>query len=248
MTLVKACLNGTRRPEEHPALPLTPAQIAADSRAAVAAGASIVHVHPRDRRGRESLAPEVITAVVRAIRGAAPSVPVGVGTGAWIEATPADRLAAVRAWRVLPDLASVNLSEEGSIELVYALAHMGVGVEAGVWTEADAELLVEHDLGAVCARVLVEVEAPDPAAAIAEAGRILAVLDRHDVAVPRLLHGADAGAWPVLDAAIAAGLDIRIGLEDTLFDPQGRRVPGNATLVRMAVERARAARSAGNPL
>jgi len=223
MTLVKACLNGTRRPEEHPALPLTPAQIAADSRAAVAAGASIVHVHPRDRRGRESLAPDVITAVVRAIRGAAPSCPIGVSTGAWIEATPADRLAAVRAWRVLPDLASVNLSEEGSIELVYALAHMGVGVEAGVWTEADAERLVEHDLGAVCARVLVEVEAPDPAAAIGEAGAIL-------------------------DAAIAAGLDIRIGLEDTLFDPQGRRVPGNATLVRMAVERARAARSAGNPL
>ncbi|MGW1667070.1 3-keto-5-aminohexanoate cleavage protein, partial [Streptomyces microflavus] len=66
MTLIKACLNGTRRPEEHPALPLTPAQIAADSRAAVAAGASIVHVHPRGRGGRESLAPEVITPVVRA--------------------------------------------------------------------------------------------------------------------------------------------------------------------------------------
>ncbi|WP_406285620.1 3-keto-5-aminohexanoate cleavage protein [Embleya sp. NBC_00896] len=246
MTLIKACLNGTRRPEEHPALPLTPAQIAADSRAAVAAGASIVHVHPRDRGGRETLAPDVLTAVVRAIRGAAPGVPIGVSTGAWIEADPAARLAAVRSWTVLPDLASVNLSEEGSIELAYALAHLGVGVEAGVWTEADAERLVEHDLAAVCTRVLIEVEVGEPAAALAEANRIQAVLDRHGVAVPRLLHAANASAWPVLDAAIAAGLDTRIGLEDTLYDPQGRKVAGNATLVRIAVDRARAARPAGN--
>ncbi|MYS85387.1 3-keto-5-aminohexanoate cleavage protein [Embleya scabrispora] len=247
MTLIKACLNGTRRPEEHPALPLTPAQIAADSRAAAAAGASIVHVHPRGRGGRESLAPEVITPVVRAIRGAAPGVPIGVSTGAWIEADAAARLAAVRAWTVLPDLASVNLSEEGSVDLAYALAHLGVGVEAGVWTEADAELLVERDLAAVCTRILIEVELADPGDALDEAGRILAVLDRHDIAVPRLLHGADESAWPVLDAAIAAGLDTRIGLEDTLLDPDGRRVPGNAALVRIAADRVVAARSAGNP-
>ncbi|MGW1998374.1 3-keto-5-aminohexanoate cleavage protein [Embleya sp. NPDC001921] len=247
MTLVKACLNGTRRPEEHPALPLTPAQIAADSRAAVASGASIVHVHPRGRDGRESLAPDVIAAVVRAIRGAAPGVPIGVSTGAWIEADPDARLAAVRAWRVLPDLASVNLSEQGSVELAHALAHLGVGVEAGVWTEADAELLVERDLAAVCTRILVEVERADPVGALDEAGRILTVLDRHDIGVPRLLHGANESAWPVLDAAIAAGLDTRIGLEDTLLDPEGRRVPGNATLVRIAADRVRAARAAGNP-
>ncbi|GCD98899.1 3-keto-5-aminohexanoate cleavage protein [Embleya hyalina] len=247
MTLIKACLNGTRRPEEHPALPLTPAQIAADSRAAVAAGASIVHVHPRDRRGRESLAPDVLTSVVRAIRGAAPGVPIGVSTGAWIESDAASRLASVRSWTVLPDLASVNLAEEGSVELAYTLAHLGVGVEAGVWTEADAELLVERELAAVCTRILVEVEGGEPGDALDEAGRILAVLDRHEVAVPRLLHGADTSAWPVLDAAIAAGLDTRIGLEDTLLDPDGRRVPGNAALVRIAADRAHAARPTGNP-
>ena len=37
--MLQACLNGSRAAGEHPALPLTPEQLAADARACVDAGA-----------------------------------------------------------------------------------------------------------------------------------------------------------------------------------------------------------------
>jgi len=42
---INACLNGSRALGAHPALPLTPAQLAAVAWAAVAAGAGALHIH-----------------------------------------------------------------------------------------------------------------------------------------------------------------------------------------------------------
>ncbi|MFJ6074892.1 3-keto-5-aminohexanoate cleavage protein [Streptomyces sp. NPDC093065] len=52
---------------------------------------------------------------------------------------------------------------------------------------------------------------------------------------PVLLHGEDGGAWPVLRLAGRLGLATRIGLEDTLFLPDGSRAASNAELVTAAV-------------
>ena len=65
---LQACLNGSRTASEHPAVPLTPAALAADARRVFQAGAAAVHVHPRDHAGRESLDPEVVAAALTAIR------------------------------------------------------------------------------------------------------------------------------------------------------------------------------------
>jgi uncharacterized protein (DUF849 family) len=46
-----------------------------------------------------------------------------------------------------------------------------------------------------------------------------------------LLHGEDAGAWPVLRLAGRLGLATRVGLEDTLVLPDGQRAVSNAQLV-----------------
>ena len=62
-----------------------------------------------------------------------------------------------------------------------------------------------------------------------------AVLDQAGVAVPRLLHGEDGPAWAVFDAAAVAGLDVRMGLEDTLTGRSGESVAGNAALIEAAV-------------
>ena len=74
--LIQACLNGSRVPGAHPALPCTPEELASAARAAVAAGARALHIHPRGPDGAQSLAPEQIGAV----RSACPGVPVGVST------------------------------------------------------------------------------------------------------------------------------------------------------------------------
>lgn len=54
--LVQACLNGSRRSDEHEALPVSPEGLAAAARGAVAAGAAELHVHPRRPDGAETLA------------------------------------------------------------------------------------------------------------------------------------------------------------------------------------------------
>ncbi|GAA3160128.1 3-keto-5-aminohexanoate cleavage protein [Planomonospora alba] len=236
--MLKACLNGNRAPAEHPALPVTPAQLAQEARAARAAGASAVHMHPRDEAGRESLSAADIGAAVRAVRRAAPGLPTGVSTGLWMTGGDvAARRAAVRGWAALPpdelpDFASVNLSEPGFTDLCEDLRRLGVGVEAGVWSVADAEALAAT--GIDCVRVLVEIIGGDPHTAVPRAHAVLGRLDELAVPGPRLLHGEHAPAWVLVDEAGRLGLATRIGLEDVLHGPAGEPVRGNADLVRLA--------------
>ena len=116
---IKACLNGGRSRGEHPALPVTPAELARSAAQAVAAGAEAVHIHPRDDGGAESLDPAHIGAAVAAVRASCPGTPVGVSTGLWITGGDvARRHATVARWAGLPAdrrpaFASVNAGEEG---------------------------------------------------------------------------------------------------------------------------------------
>jgi uncharacterized protein (DUF849 family) len=234
--ILKACLNGGRPKADHPGVPVTPDELATDGAAAVAAGAAVLHVHPRGADGRETLAPDPVAAVVVAMR-AAVDVPVGVTTGAWILPDPAARVRAIEAWEVAPDFASVNFHEEGAVALAEALLAAGVAVEAGLWTPAAAEILAASGLAPSCVRLLVEPMDEDVDAALATADKTLAALDGVAPEVPRLLHGKEATVWPLVDEAWARGLEARVGLEDTLTLPDGSTATGNAALVAAAVER-----------
>ena len=79
--LLKACVNGPRRPAEHPALPITPGELAADVAAVTRAGVGAVHLHVKDAAGVDTFAAAELSAVLEAVRGAAPALPVGLTTG-----------------------------------------------------------------------------------------------------------------------------------------------------------------------
>ncbi|MGN9803633.1 3-keto-5-aminohexanoate cleavage protein [Micromonospora sp. L32] len=228
--MLKACLNGGRGRDEHPGVPVTPAELAADAARCAALGVAAVHVHPRDASGVESMAQAVIADAVTAVRAARPGLPVGVSTGAWIEPDPAARVAAVRAWTVLPDFASVNAHEEGAEAVAAALHERGVLVEAGLWTPQAVR--AQRGWRVPVGRVLVECTPDDPTRALADADAMLALLA--PAGPPVLLHGEGAAAWPVLAEAVRRGLDTRIGLEDTLGLPDGAPAPDNAALVAAA--------------
>jgi uncharacterized protein (DUF849 family) len=230
--LVKACLNGNRAPGAHPALPLTPEQLAADGAAAVAAGAQALHIHPRGADGLESLT--AVDEAVRAVRAAVPGVPIGVSTGAWMEPDVEARAAAVRAWHE-PDMASVNLSEEGHVEIMAALVEAGVGIEAGLWSVEDVEALATCGFAGRLVRVLVEPGEPDVGAALATAEAINAALDDAGIPGPRIQHGFGPPTWAVVRRAKELGLGWRIGLEDTLTLPDGSPAQSNAHLVTAAL-------------
>ena len=236
---VKACLNGAREPGEHPSLPVTPAQLAAEARAAVAAGAFALHLHPRDHEGRETLAASHVGAALAAVRAACPGVPAGVSTGLWIaDEDPELRLRLVAEWGALddrPDFASLNLSEEGAGALAAALQEAGVGVEAGLGSAADAELLASGELGVELVRVLVEPEEENGSDAVRTATAIDAALDAGGVEGERIHHGFGAATWDVIAAAAVRGRSVRAGLEDATTLPDGTRAEGNGDLVAAAV-------------
>ena len=234
--LVQACLNGRRSPDEHPAVPRTPVELAREGRAAVAAGARSLHVHPRDASGDETLDGEPRAAALAALRAACPGIEISVTTGFWIVRDEAVRLAKLGQWTVLPDLASVNVKEPGAIELCGWMFDRGIGVEAGVATAAETRLLLASGVGPRCARVLVEVEG-DTKAALAEAEAIDRLLDDARLAIPRLVHGYWEATWPVIQRALELGHDVRVGLEDTLVLPDGSRAAGNGDLVAACVAR-----------
>ncbi|WP_055416116.1 3-keto-5-aminohexanoate cleavage protein [Streptomyces pactum] len=228
--MVQVCVNGTRGSRDGAVVPLSPEAIAESAAAAVAAGATDVHVHPKTPCGQDTLSPRVLAATLEAVRARVP-VPVGVTTGAWAEPGPAARVARVRSWTVLPDHASVNWHEPGAEEVAAALVERGVGVEAGLWSGTDGPaLFLRSPLGPKVLRVLAEVTDTDPATAADSAHALLADLGTAH-GRPVLLHGEDAGAWPVLRLAGRLGLATRIGLEDTLFLPDGHRAASNAELI-----------------
>jgi uncharacterized protein (DUF849 family) len=230
--LLQATLNGGLTKDDHPAVPVSPEDLAEDAAACVQAGARAFHLHPRDAQGRERLDAEVVDEVVIKVREAC-GVPVGVTTGAWIEPDLGRRLELVRAWRA-PDYATVNLSEPGAAEIMKALIEAGIGIEAGVWTVADAELLAASGLGDRLLRVCVEPTDISAAEAVAFVDDIHAVLDRSGLTAPRLQHGDGEAAWILLADAVRRGIDTRIGLEDTLHEPGGELTTGNEGLVHTA--------------
>ncbi len=156
--LVQACVNGARRRAEHPAVPLSPDEIARDASRAVAAGAAARHGHPRAADGSETLDPAICDAVVAAVRGACPRIPIGLTTAIWIEPDAGRRLELVTSWAVPPDFVSINLSEAGVPELCDRLLSRRIGIEAGVWTVDDARTLAALGIADRCVRVLVEAQ------------------------------------------------------------------------------------------
>jgi uncharacterized protein (DUF849 family) len=229
---VKACINGARTPDQHPNLPVTPAQLAAAAVQAHEAGAQAVHLHPKTADGKDSLQPDVVAAAVAAVRAAAPGLPLGVTTGFWALPDADARRRAVEGWTVLPDFASLNWHEPGSPELAEVLLSKGLGVEIGLFHADAAASWAESPMAQHCMRVMIELQGDED---VAVADDMLARVLAAGSPAPVLLHGLDESCWPLLEHAGVCGVQTRIGLEDTLRLPDGSTAPDNGALVHAAV-------------
>lgn len=231
--IVQACLNGAREPDFHSKLPLTPQAMAADGIACVQAGAAELHIHPRGANLAESLA--AVDSTTAAVRAACPGTLIGVSTGAWIENNVQRTRDCISNWSVLPDYASVNLSEDDAPEVMNILRSKGVGIEAGLATVADAERFVALAGHSRVFRILIEIEEQELEAAFAIADGIAAVLSRAGATRSILLHGFDTTVWDFVQLARKRNWSTRIGLEDCRHMPDGSLAPDNAALVAKAV-------------
>src|ERR1700733_7023204 len=140
--LIKAALNGSRTRIEHPAIPITPDELAASAKECVAAGAGAIHFHVRGPDGRESLAPDDVEKALYAVRCPVPDTLVGLSTVAWILRDASRRHEMISRWKVLPDFASVNFKEQGALPLAELLLARGVGVEVGLSDSEGTQVFV----------------------------------------------------------------------------------------------------------
>ena len=232
--LLEACLNGGRTREEHPAVPRTAQELAIEARDSVDAGARVLHLHPYDALGRETLAAEACGAALSAVRAAWPRIPISLSTSADIEPEPGRRLELVASWTELPELVTANQGEPGILELCDHLLGRGVGIEAGLLSLEDAKSFAATGVAGCCTRALVEPLDPDPEAAVAHAAAIEDVLAEAAIGLEQVHHGDGLATWDVMERAVARGHGVRAGLEDATVLPDGRRPSGNGELVRAA--------------
>jgi uncharacterized protein (DUF849 family) len=229
--LLQAALNGDR---EHPALPRTPDELAVEARAAVSAGARVLHLHPYDDAGRQSLEAAACSAALRAVRAVCPGIPISLSTSAAIERDLQRRYTQIAGWTELPELVTANQGEPGIVELCELLIGRGVGIEAGLLSLADAETFAESRIAPRCVRALIEPLDPEPADAVAHAEAMERTLTDAGITLEQVHHGDGIASWAVNRRAVERGHGIRTGLEDTAVLPDGRIASGNGELVAAA--------------
>jgi uncharacterized protein (DUF849 family) len=236
---LEAAINGSRTRTDYRGVPITAEELATDAVAAVRAGADAIHFHIRSEDGAETLNRLDLSNALAKMRSALPNVPLGVSTAGWIMNDSRARHAAIAAWNVLPDFASVNLQEDEAMGLIKLLLERGIGIEAGLADVSDAETLIRSGLASACLRILVEPQERSIEAARNTALEVIASLTAAAITQPILLHGVDETAWALFDEAAARGLDVRMGLEDTLVMPNAKRAESNAALISEAYRRLR---------
>jgi uncharacterized protein (DUF849 family) len=221
---------------------VTAAGLARDTALAVELGVGAVHVHIKDHAGIDTFGGAELSVALTAIRAVAPTIPIGVTTGAWALPDPAARVAAIRSWSVVPDFASVNWHEDGADVVAAVLLDRCVGVEAGLWHADGIDAWLASPHRDQCLRVLIELpDGLDDAGTVTEADRLLdrwrtGTSGSSAARLPIVLHGEGSSCWPALRHAARLRFHSRIGLEDTLKIPDGSLALDNAALVRAAFE------------
>jgi uncharacterized protein (DUF849 family) len=236
--------NGARRRRsDHPAIPVTPGELAATAVACRDAGACLLHLHVRDAAEGHVLDAAAYAEATAAVREAVGGeMIVQITTEAVGRHTPAEQMAVVRA--VGPEAVSLALGEilpdgpppdPAALAFLAELAEQGVLVQHILYSPAEVHRFRRlRDRGTL---------PPGPVFPLFVLGRHAAG-QRSD---PRLLCGFldawddEAGPWAVcafgpeetacLTAALALGGHARVGFENSLWRPDGRVAADNAESV-----------------
>jgi 3-keto-5-aminohexanoate cleavage enzyme len=244
--------------EQCPAIPYEPEEYAAEARRAVDEGAAQIHIHARTPDGVPSYEVEDFRAITEAIVAeVGPDVIVNYSTGA-LGVPLAKRIAYLR--ELTPDVAAFNMSSmnyakysrrrrdfvfkavfENSfdelIELSGVLRELGIRPEHECFDAGHvANLDPLIDMGLVS-------EPHQVSFVMGVVGGIRPVPANVKVMADQLpegqrcnwqLIGVSRGQWPLLATAISLGGNVRVGLEDNFYLPEGEMARSNGDLVARA--------------
>jgi 3-keto-5-aminohexanoate cleavage enzyme len=238
--------NGGRRTKvDHPALPMTPDELAATAAACLEAGASMIHAHVRDRDGGHLLDAEAYRAAIAAIRAAlGDRVVIQITSEALGIYSPAEQMEVVR--QVRPEAVSLALRE-----LLPDESHEGGFAEFLGWLRREKSIpqIILYTpeeaakLAALKARGLIPFEDIP----------VLYVLGRYTAGqrsspadllpflapgMPRFRHWSVCAFGAQEAACVTAGAllggHVRVGFENNLFLADGSQARDNAELVAAA--------------
>ncbi|MBI4821897.1 MAG: 3-keto-5-aminohexanoate cleavage protein [Deltaproteobacteria bacterium] len=263
--VVTCALTGVLTDPAKFGVPVTPEQMARAAKEAFDAGATIVHCHFRDQR--EGLGhlptwdPEVVADIVDAIRAAEPRLLINMSTGTFGSDISA-QLACLR--RSKPEIAALNAgslnylktTKEGSwawppmlfdnpVDKVTEFAR--AMMDLGIVPECEC-----FDTGIVrSVRMYEQVGIVRRPYNVSFVMGVASGMPAKPEWLPLLVEEAPAGApwqviaigreeiWPVLRRAAELGGDVRTGLEDTFYLPDGSRAKSNGPLIEALVKTVR---------
>jgi 3-keto-5-aminohexanoate cleavage enzyme len=265
--IVTCALTGVLTDPRHYPAPVTPEEMAREAQAAFNEGASVIHVHFRRLEPGQghlpSWEPEVARAVVAAIRNACPGIIVNQTTGV-VGADISGPVACLRAVR--PEIAALNAGSlnylktrgdggwawppmlfDNPVEKIAAFleAMRGSGsmpefecFDTGIVRTAAAIARANGYERAPKYNFVMGVESGMPADP-----ELLPILLRLIVPAARWSVTAIGRAeiWSLHRRAAELGGDLRTGLEDTIYLPDGARARSNGELIAALATAARAA-------
>jgi uncharacterized protein (DUF849 family) len=238
-----------------PSIPYTPAEIGEEARRAYEAGASVVHIHARNDDGSPTFSPAVFARIKEEVRKRSPIL-LNFSTGTILDDV-SEQVTYIKESR--PEIAALNMGTMNYskysakrkafdfdmvfpntygkiIKLLTAMNEAGVKPELECFdsghTQGVAPLL---DMGVlrpplqfsfivnVLGGIPAHVESLQLQTRIMPAGSEWEVI------------GISHGQWRMLAAALTLGGNIRCGLEDHLYLPNGEMAKSNGELVEVAV-------------
>ncbi len=240
---------------QHPAIPYTPEEYAAQAREAYDAGAAVVHIHARKPDGTPSVAVEDYRAITAAILAEVPDIVVNYSTGT-IGIPMAERVGHIALLR--PELGALNMGsmnyakwsstrrdwvfsfvfENSFADITYLLERMR---EAGVKPECEC-----FDVGHVeSVYPLIEAGLLTPPIQFSFILGVVGGISAHPLNLPHLAARVPGGStwevigisteqWGLITQAAEIGGNVRTGLEDNFVLPSGERAAGNGALVAAA--------------
>ena len=245
--------------EQCPAIPYTPAEYAAEARRAVDEGASQIHIHARKPDGTPSWDVEDFRLITEAIRDEVGDVIINYSTGA-IGVPIEQRIEYLAELR--PDVAALNMSSmnyakysrrrkefvfkavfENSfdtiIEFVTAMKELGIQPEhecfdAGHVANVDPLIdmgLLEEPLQISLVMGVVGGIRPTPRNVEVMADQIPGGAEGSN---NWQVIGISRDQWKLLGAAVVLGGNVRAGVEDNLYLPDGSMAKSNGDLVEKA--------------
>ncbi|MBA3263185.1 MAG: 3-keto-5-aminohexanoate cleavage protein [Thermoleophilaceae bacterium] len=245
--------------EQCPAIPYTPEEYAAEAKRAVDEGASMIHIHARTPEGVPSYEVEDFRAITEAITGAVDDVIVNYSTGA-IGVPVEKRIEYLRELR--PDVAALNMSSmnyakyserrkefvfkavfENSfdtiVEFLPAMNELDIRPEhecfdSGHVANLDPLLdmgLLSEPLQIDCVMGVTGGIRPTPKNLVHMADQIPGGAEgRNNWGV----IGISRDQWRLVAASAALGGNVRVGLEDNFYLPDGEMARSNGDLIARA--------------